>query len=37
VNPLLLVKVMQLATPLEFGGLANAIVDAVENPDVRSL
>ena len=37
VDPRLLAKVMQAVTPEELGGLVNAIVDAVEAPDERSL
>ena len=37
VNPLLLGRIMEVVTPAEFGDLVNAIVDAVENPDERTL
>ncbi len=37
VNPLLLGKIMGVLTPEELGDVVNAIVDAVEKPDERSL
>ena len=37
VGPVLLGRVMQVATPQELGEMVNAIVDAVENPDNRLL
>jgi hypothetical protein len=37
VPPALLGKVMSVLTPQEFGDMVNAIVDAIENPDERSL
>lgn len=37
VDPLLLGRVMGVLTPEEFGEVVNAIVDAVENPDERTL
>lgn len=37
VNPELLGKVMAVLTPEEFGNVVNAIVDAVERPDDRTL
>lgn len=37
VQPALLSKVMSVLTPQEFGDLVDAIVEAVENPDERSL
>ncbi len=37
VDPLLLGKIMGVLTPEEFGDVVNAIVDAVERPDDRSL
>jgi hypothetical protein len=33
VDPVLLGRVMQVLTPQELGGMVNAIVHAVENPD----
>lgn len=37
VNPELLGRIMQVLTPVEFNDVVNAIVEAVENPDARSL
>jgi len=37
VDPALLGKIMGVLTPMEFGDVVNAIVDAVEDPDERSL
>lgn len=37
VEPVLLGRIMEVLTPEEFGDLVNAIVDAVESPDERSL
>lgn len=37
VDPGLLGRIMEVITPEELGELVNAIVDAVENPDVRPL
>ncbi|WP_456406418.1 hypothetical protein [Thiolapillus sp.] len=37
VDPVLLGKIMGVLTPVEFGDVVNAIVDAVEQPDERSL
>lgn len=37
VDPVLLGKIMAVLTPEELGDLVNAIVDAVENPDLRPL
>lgn len=37
VDPGLLGKIMSVLTPVEFGDVVNAIVDAVEEPDKRSL
>ncbi|WP_456373575.1 hypothetical protein [Thiolapillus sp.] len=37
VDPLLLGKIMGVLTPEEFGEVVNAIVDAVEEPDDRTL
>jgi hypothetical protein len=37
VDPVLLGRIMEVVTPQEFGAVVNAIVDAVENPDSRSL
>jgi len=37
VNPGLLGRIMSVLTPQEFGDVVNAIVDAVEQPDERSL
>lgn len=37
VDPLLLGRIMEVLTPEELGSLVNAIVDAVESPDERSL
>ncbi|BAO43731.1 hypothetical protein [Thiolapillus brandeum] len=37
VDPLLLGKIMEVLTPEEFGDVVNAIVDAVEQPDERTL
>lgn len=36
VDPALLGKIMGVLTPVEFGDVVNAIVDAVEQPDERS-
>lgn len=37
VNPELLGRIMSVLTPQEFGDVVNAIVDAVEAPDERTL
>ena len=37
VDPRLLGRIMEVLTPEEFGEVVNAIVDAVEHPDTRSL
>ncbi len=37
VDPELLARIMSVLTPREFGEVVNAIVDAVENPDSRTL
>lgn len=37
VSPLLLGRIMGVLTPEEFGEVVNAIVDAVEKPDERTL
>ncbi len=37
IAPLLLTKIMEVLTPQELGEVVNAIVDAVECPDDRSL
>jgi len=37
VDPALLARVMSVLTPEEFGEVVNAIVDAVENPDPRTM
>lgn len=37
VDPTLLSRIMGVLTPEEFGQVVNAIVDAVENPDTRTL
>ena len=37
VNPELLGKIMSVLTPQEFGVVVNAIIDAVEPPDERSM
>ena len=37
VDPALLAKIMTVLTPEEFGEVVNAIVDAVEHPDARSM
>ena len=37
VDPGLLARIMEVLTPGEFNTVVNAIVEAVENPDVRSL
>ncbi|MFM1892250.1 MAG: hypothetical protein RLZ44_1327 [Pseudomonadota bacterium] len=37
VDPALLGRVMTVLTPQEFGDIVNAIVDAVERPDSRTL
>ena len=37
VDPRLLGRIMEVLTPEEFGEVVNAIVDAVESPDERSL
>ncbi len=37
VDPHLLGKIMEVLTPEEFGEVVNAIVDAVEQPDERTL
>ncbi len=37
VDPAALGKIMGVLTPVEFGDVVNAIVDAVEQPDERSL
>ncbi|WP_293680656.1 hypothetical protein [Thiolapillus sp.] len=37
VDPALLAKIMGVLTPVEFGDVVNAIVDAVEDPDERTL
>lgn len=37
INPALLSKIMEVLTPQELGDVVNAIVDAVECPDDRSL
>ena len=37
INPVLLSKIMQVLTPQELGDVVNAIIDAVEYPDDRSL
>ena len=37
VDPALLARIMKVLTPEEFGEVVNAIVDAVENPDERTM
>ncbi len=37
VEPALLSRIMSVLTPEEFGRVVNAIVDAVENPDPRTM
>ncbi|HHI77239.1 MAG TPA: hypothetical protein ENJ94_08715 [Gammaproteobacteria bacterium] len=37
VDPQLLGRIMQVLSPEEFNQVVNAIVEAVENPDARSL
>ena len=37
VDPALLARIMSVLTPEEFGEVVNAIVDAVENPDSRTM
>jgi len=37
VDPALLGKIMGVLTPVEFGDVVNAIVDAIEQPDERTL
>ena len=37
VDPVLLSKILSVLTPDEFGQVVDAVVDAVENPDSRSL
>lgn len=37
VDPRLLGRIMQVLTPQEFGDVVNAIVDAVESPDSRTM
>ncbi len=37
VDPVLLARIMKVLTPVEFGEVVNAIVDAVENPDTRTM
>jgi hypothetical protein len=37
VDPALLARIMGVLTPEEFGQVVEAIVDAVENPDARTL
>ena len=37
VDPALLARIMKVLTPEEFGEVVNAIVDAVENPDTRTM
>ena len=37
VDPALLSRIMSVLTPVEFGEVVNAIVDAVENPDTRTM
>ena len=37
VDPALLSRIMGVLTPEEFGQVVNAIVDAVENPDTRTM
>ena len=37
INPALLGKIMEVLTPQELGDVVNAIVDAIEGPDDRTL
>ncbi len=37
VDPVLLARIMSVLTPEEFGRVVHAIVDAVENPDPRTM
>lgn len=37
VDPLILGRIMAVLSPEEFGGVVNAIVDAIETPDSRPL
>ncbi len=37
VNPAFMARIMEVLTPEEFGEIVTAIVDAVEQPDARSL
>lgn len=37
VDPALLGRIMSVLTPVEFGDVVNAIVDAIEQPDKRTL
>lgn len=37
VDPNLLARIMQVVTPVEFNDVVNAIVEAIENPDSRSM